>query len=426
MSDIIVEVEGLGELQFPDGTDPSVIQATVKRLTSAKQPEAEKQPEKAERGWGDTIKDALPTIGGTIGGLAGGTRVTPAGTALAGMGGAVGQGVSELIDAVRNPIRKVDGPIDALKQANAPLIAMARAGAEQAGLQYVGGKIGNWLSSGAGRLYQGLAKPAKALRADHPDLIQTALRERIPLTSRGATKVDNLTTASRQQADNMIAQAQAAGAGNVPTSDVVSELAPVVTELRKRALIGQPNKLHVVGDRARNIVQASPRGIPLTQAQELKRTAQNAAQGAFRQVRTGAKKEMSADDLMDKAIATGFRKGIEKKAPDVIPVNQRTQSLGGVREMVGDALERGKNANVIGMSDLIGAGAGGALGGSPSGDGSGAMSGATAGLLLTRLLNRQSTGSTAAILVNEAARLGLPVHVLRALVYDSQATEQEE
>jgi hypothetical protein len=35
--DIIVEVEGVGELSFPDGTDPAVIQATVKRLTGGRE-----------------------------------------------------------------------------------------------------------------------------------------------------------------------------------------------------------------------------------------------------------------------------------------------------------------------------------------------------------------------------------------------------
>ncbi len=39
------------------------------------------------KGWGETISNALPTVGGMAGSLLGGSRISPVGMALAGVGG---------------------------------------------------------------------------------------------------------------------------------------------------------------------------------------------------------------------------------------------------------------------------------------------------------------------------------------------------
>lgn len=365
----------------------------------SKNDEPKKTPEKPARDWGDTLTDLLPTAGAMAGGLVGAPFGGVPGVALAGLGGAAGQAGRRVIQGLRG--RQVPQGMDAA-------LDIAKTGAVEGGLQAVGGVLGKGLAKGAGRLYQAAAKPSKALRADSPNLIETALRERIPLTSRGAQKVDAATSASAKLADDTIARAQAAGAGNVPTADVVSEFAPVVTELRKRIRIGQPSQLPAVGARSRQIVATNPSGIPLTEAQELKRAAQDAAAGAYRQLNTGAIGELSANDLTHRAVASGLRRGIEKKVPEVIPINQRTQALGGVRQMVEDAVGRTGNNNVIGMSDLIGTG----IGGLP-------------GLLLSRILNRPASGSLAAILMNDAARLGVPTGAARAAAFGQRTREEE-
>jgi hypothetical protein len=394
MTDIIVEVEGIGELSFPDGTDPAVIQATVKRMVGGQ------APEHPHARVARLVGENLPAIGGAIGGAVGaiGGPVVSAGTAA--LGGAAGRLGQRVVEGIRGRVPESNMVADA-----------AKSGAIQGGVQAVGGVVGKGLSSGARRLYQGLAKPSKAIRAEHPDAIQTLLEARAPITGGGLRKVEGLVGRSSQQADDMI-QAHA-NAAPVRAREIVSEFGDTVQQLRKRIDIGQPSELAKVGERGRRLVQADRGiGIEIPRAQELKRTAQQAASAGYRQAERGAVKEVSADTMLDKDVARGLRKAIEARVPEIAPINQRTQSLMGGAKVLEDATGReGNNLALGGMRDLIAAGAGGGLGsvvGMPA-------EGAAAGVLL-RLLATPSTGSRAAILANDAARMGIPTHVLRALM----------
>jgi hypothetical protein len=405
--DIIVEVEGVGELSFPDGTDPAVIQATVKRLVGGGEQPSQHPHARVAR----MVGDNLPAIGGAVGGALGaiGGPVVAAGTAA--LGGAAGRLGQRVIQGVQRRPGAVTDQGEMLADAG-------KAGAIQGGIQAVGGLVGKGLSAGAKRVYQGLLKPSKALRGQHPDIAGTLVNARAPITQGGARKVEGLLGQSSQQADDLI-QANA-NAAPVRAKEIVGEFGGTIGELRKRAAIGQPSELGKVGERGRRIVQADRGiGIELPRAQELKRTAQNAASAGYRQAERGTVKEVSADTLLDKDVARGLRSAIEKRIPEIAGVNQRTQALGGARDALEDALGReGNNLALGGMRDLIAAGAGGGLGaavGMPA-------QGAAAGLLL-RMLATPSMGSRAAILVNDAARLGIPTHVLRALM---ASHEQEQ
>ena len=382
-------------VRVPDDTSPEEMDAIV----AAEMGEG-------ERTWTDTIADALPMVGGAIGGMAGMVGGPVVATGTAALGGAAGQFGKRLVQGLQQ--RETPQGVEALVDA-------AKAGAWEGGSQAVGGVIGSGLARGARRLYQGLAKPATALRADFPDLIETALRERIPLTRGGEAKISRLVQQSSNQADNVVNAASSISAP-MPAREALTQLRPVVTELRRRADIGQPNQLAAVGERGRRLLARHPQGIDLSRAQELKRTAQTAAQGAYKARNLGVQKELGANDLLDEAVARGLRGGIERRVPDVIPINAQTQSRIGVDRMVGDAVGReGNTLAVSGLRDLatIGGGAGlGSVVGEPA-------TGAAIGLLV-KLLSTPSTGSHAAILANDAARMGIPQQALRALMASSR------
>lgn len=368
-----------------------------------------------EKDWGDTIADALPTVGGMVGGAAGmtaGPGAAVVSPVLAALGGAAGQAGRRVIQGLRGR----DVP-----QGGALLTDLATAGAVEGGTQAVGGAIGSGLTRGARRLYQGLAKPATALRREFPTLIDDALTERIPLTRGGAGRIEARMRGSAQEADALIDAAQAGGAAPVAVRDVLPALRPVVSTLRQRAEIGQPSQLTAVGQRGRRLLAAHPQGIPLTRAQQLKRTAQTAASGAYRAQQRGVKTELSPDDLLDEAVAKGLRGAIERRVPAVAPVNARTQSQIGVDRMVNDALSREGNTLAInGLRDLGAIGGGAGLGAAVGAPGTGLGAG-----LLLKLLSTPSTGSHAAILAHDAARLGLPTHVLRALMSSRTSAPEE-
>lgn len=260
----------------------------------------------------------------------------------------------------------------------------------------------------ARRIYSGLLKPKQGLKDSFggaQEIAGTLLENRAPITARGLTKVTGRLGASRNAAMDMVRAAEQQGMQGVVPKDVISEFAPVITELRKRIDIGQAGNMAQVGNRGRSIMRTAGRGggdIPLTRAQALKETAQDASSGAYRMIERGGQKQLSADDLLDTAVARGLRQGIERRVPGVGPQNQITQGLIGGRNALEDAIEReSNNLGVGGAKDALAMMAGG--GAFAAGAGPAAVPLA----VTTRLLSTPSTGSMAAIALNEASKSGV-------------------
>jgi hypothetical protein len=260
----------------------------------------------------------------------------------------------------------------------------------------------------ARRLISGLLKPNKALKegfGGSQELAGTLLENRAPITQRGLTKITDRLTGSRNTAMDMVRAAEQQGTQGVVPKDVISEFAPVVQELRKRIDIGQTGNMAQVGARGKAILRTAGRGggdIPLTRAQALKETAQDASSGAYRAMERGGQKQLSADDLLDTAVARGLRQGIERKVPGVGPQNKITQGLIGGRNALEDALEReSNNLGIGGAKDALAMMAGGGA----IAAGAGPMAAPLA--ITTRLLATPSTGSMAAIALNEASKSGV-------------------
>lgn len=279
----------------------------------------------------------------------------------------------------------------------------------------------------ARRLYGGLLKPKQGLKdsfGDAKEIAGTLLNERAAISKGGLEKVQGRLADSRNTAMQMVKDAEGAGMQGVVAKDVISEFGPVVKELRKRVDIGQANELGQVGVRGKRILATTRRtggDIPLTKAQALKETAQDASSGAYRAMERGGQKQLSADDLLDTATARGLKQGIERKVPGVKAQNARTQKLIGGRSALEDAIEREANNNMLGGMRDIGALVAG-IGGTAAG---GPVLGAT-GAAILRGMATPSIGSRAAIGLNEASKLGLDDAMQRALmVVMSQGSHQQ-
>jgi len=234
------------------------------------------------------------------------------------------------------------------------------------------------------------------------------------ITGRGVDKAGRLTGESRAAAMGLVDDAAKAGAPGVPAKEVIKEYGPVASELRKRVDIGQLNQMPTVGARGKAIVNTADRAggeIPLQRAQALKETAQDASSGAYRQMDRGTVKQLSADDMLDTATASGLKKAVEARVPGVQAANQQTQRrLGGLRA-VEDAVERSSNNLAAGgMRDLISVGGGAGLG-ELTGD---RNKGLAAGGILA-LLTRPSTGSLGAIGLDRLSRQQLDQWLRAAL-----------
>lgn len=260
----------------------------------------------------------------------------------------------------------------------------------------------------ARRIYSGLLKPKQALKDSFggaQEIAGTLLNERAPITRGGVDKVTRRLGDSRNTAMGMVKDAEASGMQGVVAKDVIGEFKPVVSELRKRADIGQADELSKVGQRGKAILKTTARtggDIPLTKAQALKETAQDASSGAYRAMERGGQKQLSADDLLDTAVARGMRSGIERKVPAVAAQNKRSQALIGGKNALEDAIEReSNNLGVGGAKDTLAMVAGG--GAYAAGAGPMAVPLAVG----TRLMTTPSTGSMGAILLNEASKSGI-------------------
>ena len=98
------------------------------------------------------------------------------------------------------------------------------------------------------------------------------------------------------------------------------------------------------------------RNVPLTlsQTNDIKRQAQKLADTAYRAADRGAVVN-SIDAGFNKGVATGARRAIEQRVPEVADMNARTQSLGGLEQALGDAELRPHH--LIGVNPLHWAGA---------------------------------------------------------------------
>lgn len=413
---------GLTEEQFNALVDQEIAQSTP--VPSHRQAGADGILGQVERAAGRPR--GLATIGGMVGGMAGGARATPVGIALAGMGGAMGEGVQQTIDAMRNPIRKVDSGMDAVRQSHQPLIDMAQAGIEQAGLEGFGRGASGLLMKGGRRLYSGLLKARQGVRDSFgaDEVVDTLMENRAPITQGGLRKIQGRLGDSRAAALAAVGAADDAGMRPIAAHEVISEFSPVVGELRKRIDIGQNSELKRVGERGSALVRTANRGhhtgIPLRRAQELKETAQEAASGAYRQLERGTAKQLGADDLLDEATARGLRRSLEDRVPMVASHNTRTQSLLGGKRALEDAIEREANNGMVGMRDLIafGAAGGAAAAGQPEAG--------IAGGVGMRLLSTPSAGSMIAIGAKELSKIPYAQLIRAALLAQLGRDEEED
>lgn len=325
-------------------------------------------PTAPARTWTDTAVDAAPMVGGMIGGSMGG----PLGAAI---GGGAGTGYGALIqhagelpgavaDVARNVVTNPRATLSGFAQgAGEGALAAAKNAGIQGAFEGAGALLGKGLSAGASRLYQSVAKPAKALRAEFPTVVQDALQSGVPLGSRGATKADALLTQAGNATTAAVQRAEAAGAKPVTMRPVLKSLQSVEQNVANQPL--REVDLGTLRTIRNQTLKENPAPLSLTQAQQMKQAAQRVAGEGYKKIaRGGDINSVPLDANM--AIASGLKTAIERRVPDIGPLNAQTQKLIGVNRMVEAANERIANNAPIGMNDalsvILGAGGYGAFG----------------------------------------------------------------
>jgi hypothetical protein len=288
----------------------------------------------------DAVKRHPVEVMATLGGLAvapftGGASLLT-GLAGAGLGAAGGAGAG--IAARQLGTGRPESAMDTLKT----MIAQGAGGV-------VGEGAGRAVAGAANlvvpKVLKGILRPGKGIQQEFGDVTGVMRRERIPV---GKSEIAQARmSASAGRADDAITAAEQAGAPPVSVREVAQEVRPVRDTAKLRVKLGKPDETPMIAGRVRAMRAANPNGIPLTEAQTLKREAQDAASRTFRAIDRGNVVN-DAEALTDKAIATGLRKSIETRVPEVAPINQRTQQLMGLTKALEDAEAR--SGGVVGLN----------------------------------------------------------------------------
>jgi len=344
-----VTIPGVGVVHFPYDMSPEQIAAQARRLhkeasgptrdeaplTLERRPAGEKSA--TERMAFDTAlsDDALPTdrafirrapqVGAIVGGVMSGGLAAP--VALAASGALARRQAEQGLH-----VPTADDAGDAITEG-------AIAGAFQLAPQV--------LLKGATALGHGLygraLGPSKALRSEHPDVIETGIREGFNVTPKGAAAAEAAGKASAHAARDVVATSPAATMGvRLKTGDVLKGLDPLRTAARKGP---QANKaIADIDEFARDVATSHPRGFGPVDLLDFKQVADKAGRAAHKAAQVG---NLQAGPVaeMNKAVADRARAVLAQHIPSVKPINARTQSLMGVERGIDEALQQPQGAS---------------------------------------------------------------------------------
>jgi hypothetical protein len=331
--------------------------------------------------------DLLPTAGGIGGGIVGGVGGTAFGMGFGGVPGAVGgatlgggsmEALRQAIEEFRG-VERPDGSLDAAKQ-------IATQGAIQGGSELVGAGIAKGASAGARAVYRGYLKPSLATRElpKAPQIVETALKEALPITRSGESTAQRLIADLRAQVDDVLAR--------TPGKADLKAIADRVRSFARKRYFrpGKPNEDYEAALRVADAIDAHP-SLPRRPGPTVTREVDSAILDAsgrpmrvtetvpgppvvdtkvslpgLNKVKQGLDEaigeanfgvERGATKTTQKVGRHAARRTIEAQAPSVGPLNARESKLIDAAKAIAKAVEREANQNKLYGVKTIAAGA---------------------------------------------------------------------
>lgn len=351
----------------------------------------------------DRAVASLPAAGAMAASSLAGGRSNPVGIGLAAVGGAAGEAWRQTISALRGDWDQV--PATMVERAQ----QIVTEGLKQGGIEGAGRYVLAPLLRLFGQtVYRGALKPSNSVREEFPGVTAVAVREGLPITRAavGTDKAARLVSESGAATRRTLEAAEAAGAKPVTMRPVAQSLARTRASVADQAIReADLKRVQTIRDR---LLTENPRGVPLSRAQTMKQAEQKRAIAAYKkQARGQPVNELRLSARED--IARGLREAIERRVPDVGPMNKRTQELIGALKAVAAAENRIANNNILGgteaVSGIITIGAG------LRGD----LKTAAALGLLTEVLTRPELASRLGIVFDRAGRPRVTPQALRTI-----------
>lgn len=256
--------------------------------------------------------ELLPTAGGMAGGMIGAYGGFPGAVAGAGIGGAAGEAAKEYLGG----------------KSVSPL-AVGGSGLEQASYEAGGRALVGGASKLAGHLMKGALRPG-ALLKKFPDIVETALSERTPVSAGGAEKARSLRTAASKQLYGLLGEAKSAGKSFL-TSDVAKHARallddPVLPSDAKAQIAKELEQF--IADKGVSVDPVLLKGI--------KKYAQANARPIYNAAASGDAVAQANRARFYAALGTGAKEQLET-IPGVGAAESRTKSLIGLQRATGRA-----------------------------------------------------------------------------------------
>lgn len=325
-----------GVVEFPDGMTEQDMAAALTTLPA--------EPPAPGKSWGKTITDALPTVGGMAGSFLGGSKMSPVGMALAGVGGAAGEAFKQVADSVRGDFSDVPDTV------GGRLRKIAGEGLKQGGIEGLGRGVGAMIRPAAKTIYGLALRPSKALARDAGGgkllqgtrrIVEQGFNDNVMPSALGMSRAGRLVGESAEEATQIAARSP----HKVSTQRVMQRATDEqarrsATEL---ADAGITPKTDQIATQIGNVVDANAADIPMSQLLTIRRGAEKVAAPAFKAaklpggapVTTGSPASVArsisgaAKGTLDDVLGQGFR-----------DVNKRTQARMSVKQAVDDAASR--------------------------------------------------------------------------------------
>lgn len=327
---------------FPDdATDAEISEALSTPPSTARG--------KPARTWTDTAVDALPMVGGMAGGIVGGIGGTVLGMGVGGVPGAVGGatlggGAGEAARQLVNRYRGAEAPSTPLEAAT----GIATQAGIQGAAEGVGQAIPVALGAGAKAVYRGYLKPSLAKQSvgKAAQVVDTALKEALPLTEAGSAHAQQVITDLRGQVDGLLQQSN----GTIDLKQIADKVRAFAKTKYFKA--GKPTEDFDAAMRVADSIDqhpsvqnpfnpSSPAPVNLSKANEIKRGLDESIGEANFGIDRGATK------TAQKVGRREIRQGIEAQVPQAGPLNAREGRLIDAAKAITKAVARDANQNQL-------------------------------------------------------------------------------
>lgn len=250
------------------------------------------------------------------------------------------------------------------------------------------------------KMYQSALKPSTTYSpAEVKSMVQTGLKNEIPVSEAGAAKLGDLIDDLNAK---IKATVQSRPGAVVDARAIASRLAD--TAKRFSTQVNPTADLKAISESGNEFLSTQPGQIPAADAQALK-------QGTYTQLKGKAYGEMqTATKEAQKALARGIKEELNTQFPELKDLNAQDSKLYGLDEALERAVNRISNRNMVSLGGKVVAGT---LAGAATGH---LMGGAGVGLVLHEVITNPALQTKLAIAMSKASKGAVTLPSARARI----------